>query len=155
MNPMRKVTFNLSYFEVIAKYVEKGQMSDCYSINSNDSPDHLKTTISIKFTDDLNTHLLNFVFPKWMGKEPRVSVPWSDAEEKELLRGFKEDNLLIDQLCEKHGRGKGGILSRLQKHIPGIEELYAKQTRIFKLEKELEDVKRKMKDIEQQIKDLS
>jgi hypothetical protein len=147
---MGRITFGLDYFNHIAEKVRTGQPSILFKINS-DSPDHLKTTITMSFLDELNPGVQ---FPDWMGSEPRCSAPWTKAEESELLRGFKEEKLTIEELCKKHGRGRGGIVSRLSKYIPGIEDLLERQLKIYKIEKELLDLKRQMGSLEQQLKDL-
>lgn len=61
-------------------------------------------------------------FPKWMGPMPRVSAPWSDEEEVELIRGYRS-GLTVEELEAKHGRGTGGINSRLVKLIPDYAQM--------------------------------
>lgn len=56
----------------------------------------------------------DFSFPSWMGPNPRVSSPWSTAEEDELVRAYKAGESL-KKLSEKHGRLAGGIESRLMR----------------------------------------
>jgi hypothetical protein len=64
--------------------------------------------------DDLCIAVPYHTFPKWMGKMPRQNTPWNDAEDAELVVGYKQ-GMDVHKLIEKHGRAYGGIDSRLSK----------------------------------------
>ena len=82
-----------------------------------------------------------FTFPSWMGVSPRLQAPWSPEEEAELVKGWKS-GLSIQQLCSKHGRGVGGIESRLSKLIPNFAEEYLGETN--KLRDQVEELRKNL-----------
>lgn len=91
-------------------------------------------------------------FPAWMGPQPRANAPWTPEEETELKRGYQEFGLNIRQLCEKHGRGVGGVESRLAKIIPGfLDQQFHDQEN---LEEKLLDLKKEMVLVTQKVPDL-
>ncbi len=75
-------------------------------------------------------------FPKWMGVYPRANAAWSGIEEEELRKGYDQDNLTFEQLCEKHGRTPGGISERLMK----CSKKYQNHCKV-NLRQELEELK--------------
>lgn len=91
-------------------------------------------------------------FPAWMGPQPRANAPWTPEEEKELKRGYQEFGLSIKQLCEKHGRGVGGVESRLAKLIPGfLDQQYKDQEN---LEENLQGLKKDLVSVTKLVPDL-
>lgn len=54
-----------------------------------------------------------FVWPKWMGEEPRRNAPWTHEEDKHAVQAFKAHEYLVD-IAQVHGRTVGGIVSRLR-----------------------------------------
>lgn len=95
-----------------------------------------------------------FEFPEWMGEHPRVNSPWPDTEESELLNGYRNEKLTIEELCKKHGRKEGGIISHLEKWYPELREAREKLREIEKLEGELTILCNRTKNIENRIAEL-
>lgn len=95
-----------------------------------------------------------FEFPKWMGQYPRMGSPWNVHEEQELLKGYRDDKLTIEELCKKHGRQEGGILSRLENWYPEIREKREAQREIEKLENELKNLRNRADDIGRKIAEM-
>lgn len=55
---------------------------------------------------------IDFKFPAWMGTLPRACAPWSNLEDQELDNAWNE-GYPAHVIAKKHGRGIGGITSRL------------------------------------------
>lgn len=92
-------------------------------------------------------------FPKWMGSYPRVNAPWSNEEEEELLRGYRDENLTIEQLCKKHGRASGGVISRLSKFYPEIEKIRIAQRELETVENDLIKLEERAKVLREMLKE--
>lgn len=99
-----------------------------------------------------------FYFPDWMGQFPRVCAPWSDLEDKELVRGFNS-GMKINELEEKHGRATGGINSRLSKLIPDFEEMQNNKNEFKQLKEDIVNFEnegvRRYKELNRRITNLS
>lgn len=57
-------------------------------------------------------------FPKAWGDFQRIGAPWTPNEDKHLLYMFEIKKAPMEEICRKHGRKEGGILSRLS-HLLG------------------------------------
>jgi DNA repair ATPase RecN len=77
-------------------------------------------------------------FPKWMGNYPRLSAPWSETEDQELIYGFYH-GMTIKELEEKHGRNTNGITSHLSKLIPDFELIQNYKDEFKQLKEDIEN----------------
>ena len=82
-------------------------------------------------------HMTASYFPGWMGEYPRQNSPWTEEELKELLTCYREGTR-IEILAAKHGRTKGGILSRLEQTFPELRNLREANIELANIEKEFD-----------------
>lgn len=138
-----EVTFEIDTLNKILERVSGGAIKSEQDGVKYKMPSNGKITLSISDS--------NFQFPKWMGSCPRVNTPWTEEEEQELLRGYRELKLTIDELSKKHGRARGGILSRLEKWYPEIKEARESEIELKRLEHELDSLRKKANQITNEI----